>query len=250
MTDTFKILVLGRGDFFSRYNYSTSFLIFYSDRNLLIDCPCPIRRMVYDASKKSGIPLDMHDINDVLVTHVHGDHSNGLESLGFFKKFVQGERANIYTIPEVEHDLWEHKLKAAMHRQVDHVNGESHEFSLEDYFNVHLLEPGKVNDVNGLKIVIRYTRHYVPCFGFKVGYGDSWVAYSSDTTYDPEHIEFLSDADIIFHETNLAGHTPYKELLELPESVLNKMVLVHIYDDFPCSESKIPCAREGVVYTP
>jgi hypothetical protein len=45
-----QFLVLGRGDFFSRLHYSTSFIVFAGDLRLLIDCPEPLHKMIYVAS--------------------------------------------------------------------------------------------------------------------------------------------------------------------------------------------------------
>jgi len=92
-----KILVLGVGDFFSRRYFSTCFIVLYDNRRLVVECPSPFRRMLYEASRKSGVNLDLSDINDVLVTHVHGDHSNGLESLGFFKQYIHKQCPTLYT---------------------------------------------------------------------------------------------------------------------------------------------------------
>ena len=243
-----KILMLGVGDFFSRRYYSSSFVLLYDNRTLLVDCPDPIRRMLYDASQLSGLRLDLKDLNDVIVTHLHGDHSNGLESLAYYKRFVEKRRPTIYTIPEVADNLWEHKLKASMHYQQDLETGEPQYSTLEDYFKLSLLKPGIVNTVKGLKIQIRYTRHFIPCFGLKIAYGGRCLGYSSDTAFDPEHIAFLSDCDLIFHESNLGGHTPYEKLLELPIDIRKKMLVVHVHDDFDVKNGSIHCAREGAVY--
>jgi ribonuclease BN (tRNA processing enzyme) len=245
----FQVLMLGVGDFFSRLYYSTCFVVLYDKRMLLVECPDPLRRMVYDASKKSGIPLDLGDLDDVLVTHIHGDHSNGLEGLGFFKRFIHESRPTLYTIPEMADILWENKLCASMGMQIDLETREPELFEFSDFFNLRLLYPEKTNKIYDLDVKIRYTKHFVPCVGLKIGYRGKWLGYSSDTKFDPEHIEFLSDCDLIFHETNTGGHTPYEQLLSLPETIRNKMMLVHIPDEFDTTSCAIPCAMEGQVYS-
>lgn len=246
-TDNMKILILGVGDFFSRKYYSTSFLLLYDNQKILVDCPDPLRRMLYDASKRSGFQIDLPDINDVILTHLHGDHSNGLEGLGFYKRFVEGRRVTLYTIPEVATELWEHKLRASMGAITDLETHRTRHFHLKDYFRIRLFKFGKINRVKNLKIVIRRTKHYIPCFGLKIGYRGKWVGYSSDTSFDPEHIEFLADCDLILHETNIGGHTPYEKLIELPADIRRKMLLVHVPDDFDVRRSKIACASEGKI---
>ena len=243
-----KVLMLGVGDFFSRKYYSTSFLLLYGEAVLLVDCPSPLRRMLYDASRISGLNYDLSQITDVLITHIHGDHSNGLESLGFYKRFVENIPVTVHTIPEVSEVLWEHKLKASMYSHINLKTQETAYSAMEDYFTLSILKPDIANSINGIEVFIRYTRHYVPCIGIKAGYNGKWVGYSSDTIFDPAHIEFLADCDLIFHETNAAGHTPYEKLLALPEDIKKKMLLVHIPDDFDTSASEIECAREGMLY--
>lgn len=243
-----KILMLGIGDFSPRRFYSTCFLVLVKERKILVDCPDPLRRILYEGSRRSGLKLDLQDIDDIIITHLHGDHANGLESLGFYKRFAGERRPTIYTISAVAADLWEHKLSASMHRINDLESMKPKFFSLSDYFKIRLLKEDKINHIKGLKVQIRQTRHYLPCFGLKIGYGGRWVGYSSDTTFDTEHITFLSNCDLILHETNSGGHTPYEKLLTLPEAIRKKMLLVHLPDDFNTRRSKIPCAEEGKIY--
>ncbi len=246
--DKLRILPLGIGDYFSRIYYCTSLLVFAGSKKILIDCPDPLRRMINDASKKSGITLDITDIDDVILTHVHGDHSNGLESLGFFKRFHQHRRARLYTISEVADVLWDNKLRASMGcmNELNVHHKECPEF--EDYFDLHLLHFNTLNYVQGIEVKIRLTKHYVPCFGMIITYNGKTFGYSADTAFDPAHIDFLSGCDLIIHETNVNGHTRYEELLTLPDSIKQKMLLVHIQDDFDTEHSEIECAKEGTIY--
>lgn len=243
-----SFLILGIGDFFSKLYYHSHFVIFADESPILVDCPDPLPKTLYEASQKSRIKIGLDDIDHVILTHLHGDHANGLESLGFYNYFVRGKKPVIHTIPEVQEVLWVNKLKASMSPKTNNNFEKTGEFQLEDFFRLKILHPGKTHTIKGVNIRIRYTRHYIPCFGFKVNYKGRSLGYSSDTVFDPGHIEFLSDCDLILHETNHAGHTEYEMLQSLPPDIREKFRLIHIYDEFDVKNSEIPVLEQGVLY--
>jgi ribonuclease BN (tRNA processing enzyme) len=95
---------------------------------------------------------------------------------------------------------------------------------------------------------VRRTRHTLPCCGCKIRHGGRTLGYSCDTDFDPEHIGFLEDSDLIFHETNVAIHTDYDDLAALPEATRAKMRLVHLSDRFDRPTSVIEPAEAGRLY--
>lgn len=243
-----SFLILGIGDFFSKLYYHTHFVIFAEDCPVLVDCPDPLPKSLYEASQKSHVKISLDNIDHVILTHLHGDHSNGLESLGFYNYFVRRRKPVIHTIPEVRKVIWNNKLRASMSPKTNNNFEKIGELSLEDFFRLKMLYPNKTSTIKGMRIRIRYTRHYIPCFGFKVYYKGRSLGYSSDTVFDPEHIEFLSDCDLILHETNKVGHTKYEMLQSLPPVIREKMRLIHIYDEFDVKKSEMPVVEQGVLY--
>ena len=121
MASELRILTLGIGDFFTRRFYNTSFIILAADQPpILIDAPSPLAKVIHDASESADLPIDIADIDHLILTHLHGDHCNGVEELGFFNRFNrQKGKPTIYTIAEVEKDLWPHRLKASMGAQTE-----------------------------------------------------------------------------------------------------------------------------------
>jgi ribonuclease BN (tRNA processing enzyme) len=245
----FRFLVLGKGDYFSRLYYCTSFVVFADNFKLLVECTEPLNKMLYEASRKARLELNLDEINHVLVTHLHGDHSNGIEGYGFYKRFVQHRKPTLYTISPALRDLWSHKLQASMGHTADSDFGGRRRMRLEDYFSTKVLQMRRSHRIGPMRIEIHPTRHYLPCFGFRLFFRGKSLGYSSDTAFDPDLIRFLSPCDTILHETNYGGHTPYSKLLELPQEVKRKMLLVHIPDDFDVRHSAIPVAQEGKLYT-
>ena len=82
----------------------------------------------------------------------------------------------------------------------------------------------------------------------KIRAGGRCLGISADTSYDPFLIDWLSEADMIVHETNLGIHTPYESLAALPETLRRKMRLTHYTDDFDLAASIIEPLVPGRSY--
>lgn len=244
-----RALVLGIGDAFTAKSYGTSAVIEGPEGRLLLDCPDLIHRALREASEISGWDVDCRSFDDIAITHLHGDHSNGLETLGF-KRLVYRLRKEhmvkprIHTHLEAAGRLWE-KLAPAMDAPFEKPGVNS---TLDDYFDIRPFQIGDTFTACGLTIQSRTTIHPVPTVGLKISDGTSTLGWSGDTAYDPEHIEWLSDADLIVHETNLGpAHTNVNMLNALPDDLRKKMRLTHISDEFDPASSDIPVLREGEV---
>ena len=242
--NSFEVVALGVGDTFSERHHPTSLLLVAENFHLAIDCPDMYRRVLKDASDKGAGTLNISDIDDVLLTHVHGDHMNGLEGFGFFKHFAEGKQTRLHTIPEVREGIWERRLQASMGQL---WTGERfREMAFEDYFDAHVLSWEGVNQIGPFEVELRRTRHHVPTCALRVHFQNRILGYSCDTAFDPDLIEWLSDADLIIHETNLGpAHTLASDLAELPEALRRKMRLVHYPDFLDLDEVPIAALREG-----
>ena len=239
-----EIFVLGVGDAYSEKFNPTSFAIYSSEKYILVECPDRLRKILKEFREKSKRKIEIKNINDVIVTHLHGDHSNGLEAFGFWKKFIENKRPNVYSIQEVFEELWENKLKAGMQR-IYKENFSIQKVSFDFYFQPKILEFGKINQINDLKVEIKKTKHNLPCFAIKV---NDKLGYSSDTYFDQELIEFLSPCEMIIHETGSGIHTNYKNLIRLPKNIKGKIYLAHLSDNFDCINSELKVLEEGKIY--
>ena len=61
-------------------------------------------------------------------------------------------------------------------------------------------------------------------------------------------IDWLSEADLVVHETNHGVHTPYEKLAALPAELRARMRLIHYPDDFDTSASVIEPLAQGRRY--
>ena len=250
--------MLGIGNAFTSLHHQTSFLV-RADRTYLIDGPQGLLRLL----RKREIPKEQ--IDDVIVTHAHGDHVAGLESLLLWKRSYERKRVRLHTSAAVFEEL----EKGFFYPFSKGFSPDLHEIvakSFEDYvvFN-ELSEMGSNELEPGLTAEIRHNWHSTPTLGLKVSDGEGTIAISGDTCYRPALLQelhalgllseprlqklagdWLWNADVIYHEAdhNPTGpHTYLGDLLQLPDEVRTKLRLVHLPDDF--QTDKLATAREG-----
>jgi ribonuclease BN (tRNA processing enzyme) len=247
-----KLYVLGVGDTFTERHNTHALLLEADGFRLAIDCPDSYRRVLRQARDKAGkahgSALDLAGIDDVLATHVHGDHVNGLEGVAYFKHFAQKKPVCLHTIAPVKETLWSERLVASMGRLW--TGSEFRAMSFDDYFAWSELSLERATTVGPFSIRARLTKHHVPTSALFIehtGTGRT-IGISSDTAFDPSLVEHLAPADLIVHETNYGpAHTAYSDLLTVAPDVKKKMRLIHYPDEFPVASSEIPCLLEGDV---
>ena len=245
-----KLYVLGVGDTFTERHSTHALLIEADGFRLAIDCPDSYRRVLKQARDKAGTAhasaLDLFGIDDFLITHVHGDHMNGLEGVAYFKYFAQKKPLNLHTIAKVKEALWSERLVASMGVLWNGVEFQEKKF--DEYFAWNEVSVESATRIGPFTIRARTTKHHVPTSALVVEHDGRSLGISSDTAFDPELIAFLSRADLIVHETNYGpAHTAYADLLTVDPVVRNKMRLIHYPDEFDVAASAIPALLEGQV---
>ncbi len=234
---------LGVGDAFSALRYSSCLAVEADGEWLLIDCPHPIRKMLRDA----GLAVDLGAIHGVALTHLHADHASGLEGYGYFTHFVCGRPARLVAHADVIARLWDGHLAAGM-EQLMQPGGAITSRSMGDYFTWQPVAEDAPAMIGPFTIECRRTIHHIPTTAFRIRAAGRCLGYSADTAYDDALIAWLSDADLIVHETNLGVHTPYEKLAALPAPLRAKMRLIHYTDQFDVAASVIEPLLEGRRY--
>jgi ribonuclease BN (tRNA processing enzyme) len=249
-----RVIILGIGDAFTKRHFGASAVVQAASGNILIDCPDLIHRALHEMSSKSATLISAADIDDIILTHLHGDHCNGLESFGFYRRIMRlrGESAvipRLHVIEEVAQRVWE-RLAPAMDAPMN-ASGEAalnHPSSLADYFDLRIMRPGSPSLIRGVSVHCRRTMHPIPTIGLKLVEGDAMLGWSGDTPFEAAHIQWLSEADVIVHESNLGtSHTPIEKLNDLSDSIKHKMRLIHLIDEFNPACTDIKQLREGEV---
>ena len=245
-----RLYALGVGDTFTEKHHTHALLLEAEGFRLAIDCPDSYRRVLRHARDKAppatAAALDLAGIDHVLVTHVHGDHMNGLEGVAFFKRFAQHSRLSLHTIAAVREGLWEQRLAASMGRLWDGTKFIELEFA--DYFAWNEVSLDEATTIGPFTVRARRTTHHVPTSALIIEHAGRSIGISSDTAFDPALVQWLAQADLVVHETNYGpAHTAYADLLTLGQDVRDKLHLIHYPDEFDIAASAIPVLREGDV---
>ncbi len=266
---TFSVRIVGVGDAFTAQYFNACLLLEADGTRVLVDAPPALARALGDLGDRGGERVRLDDIDHVVITHLHGDHVGGLEQLLFWRRFVTGRKASLHAIPEVLAGLWDTRLKGGMEvlmneRDPDAAGSrardgadepavrrtsrfEEQRLTLDDYADVHPIGPGGAT-IGPLHFQWRRTIHHIPTSALRVHAPGATFAYSADTAFDPGLVDWLAEADLFFHETNLGIHTPLASLVALPEPTRRKMRLIHYPDFHDVASSPIPCVREGERY--
>lgn len=245
-----KITVVGCGNAFSKINFNQSFLLEEDGRKLLIDCGTRIPMALH----AQNIPIN--SINDIYVSHAHGDHCGGLEEMAFLrydwtrkpKSYKEGNYApRLIANAQLLKDLWDKTLSGGLESMEGFVA------NISTFF-----EPCPIKDNQAFKwqgwtcqliqqIHIMTGSTIASTFGlllFKEGHKS--IYFTTDSQHcSPRQMEiFYKQADIIIQDCEctpfMSGvHANYIQLAGYPEAnsvklsddIKAKMWLSH-YQDF------------------
>jgi glyoxylase-like metal-dependent hydrolase (beta-lactamase superfamily II) len=221
-----EIQMLGTGSAFAKAFYNNNALVYAGGRALLVDCGTTGPAALHHLGKS------LSDIDAILVTHLHADHIGGLEELAFRYRFHYEIKPALYVADTLAGPLWEHSLRGGLEQ-----DGFA---SLEDYFDVRPLVPGEPRELlPGLTAELLATPHIPNRPSYSVLFNGCFF-YSADMVFDPDLLRRLvreRGVETIFHDCQLFApgsvHACLPELLTLPESLQERIYLMHYGDDQP-----------------
>ncbi|AEO93647.1 metal-dependent hydrolase [Bacillus phage G] len=245
----FTIKVIGTGSAFTKTQCHTSVLIGVDNKKYLLDCGFKVPQTLHDMGIK------MADIDGIIISHVHADHTGGLEEFGFMGLYVLNKKFDLFLANDVVKELWDKTLAGGMEQLSDGIG------KLDTFFNVNAFDDLKEFNINGLKVLPIKTKHVgdeKPSYSFVI---DDRVFYSADMVFNRQLVETLNNENIevFFHDCQLftqenGVHASLEELSTLPEEIRRKIQALHYgdnYSDFEdkFKEYKITRVKQGDVYT-
>jgi ribonuclease BN (tRNA processing enzyme) len=250
------IQFLGTGSAFSKKYGNTSALVFVENngemKKLLIDCG----RTTPDDLFQLGYTWS--DIDAIFITHLHGDHVNGLEEAGFFGRYVLKQKPHIiFPHIKLKTDLWDKTLKGTM------MNGDLDRLmAFEDYFTYEAVEREEqyffFNDVM-FSVFPTYHIKNKKSYGLIIGEKD-YILYSGDSLLNKDLIEigFSEDCQVVFHDCALYHkegmvHASLQDMMTIELEHREKIYIMH-YDDnldekyLEVKDAGLNIAARGVKY--
>lgn len=217
-----KLTFLGAGDMFAIDQGHNSALIEFNDSNLVIDFP----ETNYRALRALG--KDLIDVQNVFITHLHEDHINGLQLLGNYSRVYSETKPGLFVHSSLINQLWQ-TLQTGMEPSSAGPK------KLNDYFNIHIVDDQF--EIDGVLFKPVRTHHLQGMISHGLLCSPNFY-YSSDCALDTELLlSFSGRVKTIFHECHLQNdviksHTSLEEIIELPQDVRNKIVLMHYEDTY------------------
>lgn len=227
-----KIKFFGCGSAFTLKNFQTNIGIEENEKLLLIDAGGDIRFSLKEAN------LNYKNIDALYISHLHADHSGGVEYLGFCTFFdPSSKKIKLYGNGEMLRRGWEDTWKGGM----ESIQGEM--VNLSSYFDLNPVKQNssfKWQDINfqlvqSVHIMNGYS--IVPCFGLMITAQSKKIYFTSDCQFCPSQIiDFYKQADLIIQDCETAPfksgvHAHFNELCTLPIEIKNKMLLTHYQDN-------------------
>lgn len=226
-----KLIFLGSGSAFTvgANNYHSNMLLQSEEgKRFLIDCGGDVRHALFE------VGLSYKDITDVYISHLHADHTGGLEWLAFNTRFDKDilKKPHLYINEVYLPRLWKNTLSGGLDSLSDEYP------SLSSYFEIHPLNVQRGFTWNNIQFQMIQTKHVhsnfccMPSFGLFFTIDDINIFITSDTQFDREFLlPYYQNADIIFHDCETQRrtgvHAHYQDLCKLEKEIKNKMWLYH-----------------------
>lgn len=244
---SFGVTVLGNSHGFDKNGSTSGYVLWINGRGVMIDPP-PYSSATLE---REGIRPQM--IMAIIITHCHADHDAGT-----FQKVMTGSRVAIITTPTIYRSFI--RKYAALSGLSSTLLRQSHR-----HRPAIIGQPLKFQ---GATFHFTYTLHTIPCIAFKVEWRGRSMVFTGDHLNNPPVIDSLQqqgvltkeraddlrhlplqECDALLHESGAPPiHTPLWVLKELPESVKERLYVVHTSALPPDSDLRVaPTGTAGTI---
>ncbi|KAH9260244.1 hypothetical protein BASA81_001413 [Batrachochytrium salamandrivorans] len=170
----FGVTMMGTSHGFDPNGRTTGFVLWMNRRGLMVDPPPDSSKFL----ELMGIPPLA--IEAVILTHIHADHDAGT-----FQQILRTRQIQLYTTRTIERSFI---------KKYSSITGFDQSF-LRSLFGFHPVQCGQSVGIKmyGGELMFHYSLHTIPCMGFEAHYESHSMAYSADTRYDPQLVQFMLD---------------------------------------------------------
>lgn len=261
-----EIVFIGCGTTFGKELSNNNIIIVKGDTHLLVDFG-----ITGPAALRKNAGLEVHDIENILITHSHADHIGGLEHIALHNRYVSGISLNkpklkMIISKEFEEILWNMSLRGGMQWNESGTKNKKLKFS--DYFEpvrpeLVTTKPRLIMKTNfkGIELEIFGTNHIPESAESQTdaftSYGlfiDNKILFTGDTKFDRYLLEtYAEKSEYIFHDTSFElnpVHAYIGQLRELPDEWKGKMFLMHYGDNWKTQNTDgfMSLVKEGYRY--
>lgn len=186
-----EVTVLGNCSNHTDAYEATNFLVNGEEKTVLIDAGPGVVGQVMSTD------YDITDIDAIVITHSHGDHTLGYPYVlfsNFYERFLGGDGPSEISLITTD------DLEDGLSQMVSfcYPPGEFEQFSI-NHRSVSMDEETEF-DVGAMKITTVPVTHAVPAFGLRIDVGSASITISGDTVYDERLVDLASNSDMLFHE--------------------------------------------------
>lgn len=238
-----RLRFIGCGDAFgSGGRTNTCLQVTGNPTNFLFDCGASAP----PAMKRNGI--DINAIDQILITHFHGDHFGGIPFFILEAMFItRRDRPLTIAGPPGLTGWYERLLNATF----------PGEWLLPFELTLHEVEIGERQEIGKLMVTPFHVRHddkAGPCLAYRVEAGGKTICYSGDTEWTDALIDAAQGADLFVCECytfdkQIPSHLNYKMLhKKLPAIGAKRTILTHMSEDMLARLDEVDCdtAKDGM----
>lgn len=215
-----ELILLGTSNAIpDEYHDNTHMALAGKDRLVLIDC---VNNELL-RFKKSG--LQVHALTDILLTHFHPDHVNGLPAL-LMNLWLLGRRRSLTL-----HGLAPTMRKARAMMELFEWQSWPQLYPVS-FTDLPPQELAVVLECPEFRILSSPVCHLIPNIGLRMESLESGrvIAYSCDTAPCPQVVQLAQGADVLIHEASGAyeGHSTPRQAGEIAtQAGAKELILIH-----------------------
>jgi len=215
-----KITMLGVGNGFSPGVYDNNVLLEDGGQCCLIDCGTTAWLSLEQMGRRR------EEIETIFITHLHFDHSGGVESAALYGKYVAGRKQRLIVPQPIAGLFWDGVLRGTIENKGEGLT------TLSDYFEVETPAEGETFTLcGGVRAIWFSTNHVTGKFSCGL-FMNGRIVFTSDMRNDLPLLLNLErqGAEYILHDCQLKGaqvHADFETMKGYPEQIQEKILLMH-----------------------